>query len=748
MEDAKEIKAFQACNVLHGGPTKLEVLDDASSSGRRGSRKARRVNLLEVRKEQENKLTDLSACPCPKTQSASIQTLRMEAFDIVWANIEKDTLAAQHKYIFTKLQQWVCDRQFHDAQLKLYYANAGKASKIDSCNATRSWLRQSQSIGVSSNRIHTALLFVGAIDSSDSRAIFDDLTTYMKEHCCHVASLQPHNLSSKAVINGALRSLFKQFTQHNPDTTDMEILAAWHVENPNQTSPMVIIIEDAECCNSMVLAELIIVLSEWVTRLPLVLIMGMSTTCASLKKLLPSRALGCLHLQQFSLKSPTELLEAIFKAVLMESSGIFSLGHDVVEFLFKFFFTHDNSVSSLLKSMKIACMEHFCKEPLSFLCKNILQSSSQVEFEDCCNNLSKNLLEYAGNLASVKRQGESNQNVGKQLATMLWKVKMDKPIRRIVLLCLYEVGKYFGFSFADIYCEALCHRNLLDLMAPIHKDFMLESVILKIRDLPPTTFSAVLEEWKHLASHDDELNAEITSFQLKVANFPNYPDLEKNEKIDGIGQGGEKLAGSLASEIEGHRFLKKQTGYRSEFYVVKTMAAELLERLYRQHLIPPEALLFHEVFCFTDVNLLKQALTAETRKQIHADVLASHDYLHCTCCSPKHGLSSSMHDTSLLYSLSQGSDNIVNIHDCYQSFYMQFSAAQQQQPRKGRDKKSPKRKRDLSKKTAEMSEKLLELDKASIQARFAQSITELQIVGLFRMPTKKRPDHVQRVFSI
>ncbi|KAJ7561743.1 hypothetical protein O6H91_03G039500 [Diphasiastrum complanatum] len=604
-EDAKEIKALQACNVLHGGPTKLEVMDDASSSGRRGSRKARRGNLLEVRTEQENKLTDFLAYP--KNQSTSIQTSRMEAFAIIWENIEKviqDTLAAQHMYIFKKLQQWVLDRQFHDAQLKLYYANAGKASIIDSCNATRSSLRQSQRMGVASNRIHTALLFVGAIDSSDSRAIFDGLTTYMKEHDCHVASLRPHNLSSKAVIHGALRSLLKQFTQHNPDTTDMEILAAWHTENSDQNSPIVIIIEDAECCNSMVLAELIIVL----------------------------------------------------------------------------------------------------------------------------------------------RQGESKQSVGKQLATTLWKVKMDKPIQRIVLLCLYEVGKYFGFSFADIYCEALCRRNSLDLMPPIHKDFMLESVILKIRDLPPTTFSAVLEEWKRLASHDEELNAEITSFQLKMANFPNYPDLEKNKKIDGIGQGGDQLGGSLASEMEGQRFLKKQAGYRSEFYVVKTMAAELLERIYRQHLIPSEALLFHEVFCFTDVNLLKQALTAETRKQIHADVLTSHDYLHCTCCSPKHGLSPSMHDTSLLYSLSQGSDNIVNIHDCYQSFYMQFSAAEQ--PRKSRDIKSSKRKRDLSKKTPEMFEKFLQLDKASIQARFTRSITELQIVGLFRMPTKKRPDYVHRVFSI
>ncbi|KAJ7561744.1 hypothetical protein O6H91_03G039500 [Diphasiastrum complanatum] len=526
-EDAKEIKALQACNVLHGGPTKLEVMDDASSSGRRGSRKARRGNLLEVRTEQENKLTDFLAYP--KNQSTSIQTSRMEAFAIIWENIEKviqDTLAAQHMYIFKKLQQWVLDRQFHDAQLKLYYANAGKASIIDSCNATRSSLRQSQRMGVASNRIHTALLFVGAIDSSDSRAIFDGLTTYMKEHDCHVASLRPHNLSSKAVIHGALRSLLKQFTQHNPDTTDMEILAAWHTENSDQNSPIVIIIEDAECCNSMVLAELIIVL----------------------------------------------------------------------------------------------------------------------------------------------------------------------------------------------------------------------------RDLPPTTFSAVLEEWKRLASHDEELNAEITSFQLKMANFPNYPDLEKNKKIDGIGQGGDQLGGSLASEMEGQRFLKKQAGYRSEFYVVKTMAAELLERIYRQHLIPSEALLFHEVFCFTDVNLLKQALTAETRKQIHADVLTSHDYLHCTCCSPKHGLSPSMHDTSLLYSLSQGSDNIVNIHDCYQSFYMQFSAAEQ--PRKSRDIKSSKRKRDLSKKTPEMFEKFLQLDKASIQARFTRSITELQIVGLFRMPTKKRPDYVHRVFSI
>ncbi|GJV31489.1 origin of replication complex subunit 3 isoform X1 [Tanacetum coccineum] len=37
------------------------------------------------------------------------------------------------------------------------------------------------------------------------------------------------------------------------------------------------------------------------------------------------------------------------------------------------------------------------------------------------------------------------------------------------------------------------------------------------------------------------------------------------------------------------------------------------------------------------------------------------------------------------------------------------------------------------------------ITEASVQARFCRAVTELQITGLLRMPSKRRPDFVQRV---
>ena len=81
--------------------------------------------------------------------------------------------------------------------------------------------------------------------------------------------------------------------------------------------------------------------------------------------------------------------------------------------------------------------------------------------------------------------------------------------------------------------------------------------------------------------------------------------------------------------------------------------------------------------------------------------------------------------------LAQEYGDVINLHDWYLSFDGIINS-------KGKSKLvgSPSKKK--SKATPQQSG-------AMIQARFCRAVTELQITGLLRMPSKRRPDLVQRI---
>lgn len=83
------------------------------------------------------------------------------------------------------------------------------------------------------------------------------------------------------------------------------------------------------------------------------LLMGVATTADFLQSCLPSHALARLNAQRFDLKTPLERLEAVVKAVLVESFSAFEIGHGVAQFITRFFLQHDLTISSFIRSLKV-----------------------------------------------------------------------------------------------------------------------------------------------------------------------------------------------------------------------------------------------------------------------------------------------------------------------------------------------------------------------------------------------------------
>ncbi|XLS76586.1 hypothetical protein HN51_033451 [Arachis hypogaea] len=130
-------------------------------------------------------------------------------------------------------------------------------------------------------------------------------------------------------------------------------------------------------------------------------------------------------------------------------------------------------------------------------------------------------------------------------------------------------------------------------------------------------------------------------------------------------------------------------------------------------------------------------LIGDPRRRIQADLLDSHKILRCSCCNKTgNALLPSRQDSSMLYSLAQEHGILINLHDWFQSFRTILHQTNKRKP-KSKQSPQPKKRKD----TAGSGDQ----NEAPIQARFCRAVTEMQITGLLRMPSKRRPDFVQRV---
>lgn len=93
--------------------------------------------------------------------------------------------------------------------------------------------------------------------------------------------------------------------------------------------------------------------SEWIVKIPIILIMGVATTIDAPSNVLRSNALQQLCPSKFVLGSPTERMEAVVEAVLLRHCCMFSIGHKVAIFLRKYFLNQDGTLTSFIRAMKV-----------------------------------------------------------------------------------------------------------------------------------------------------------------------------------------------------------------------------------------------------------------------------------------------------------------------------------------------------------------------------------------------------------
>ncbi|QCD88891.1 origin of replication complex subunit 3 [Vigna unguiculata] len=658
------------------------------------------------------------------------QQLQIEAFDTVWAKIEstiKDVLRDLNASVFNNIQQWVLEC-FNTTKLLGQHTIAEATRSFPVLNNT------------TPGQLFTAFVVTRNIEFVDDILTFEELGHFLKSHGCHVAKLSSLEFSLKNGIAGCLKALLREFVGCVIDSADISILASWYREQVNYNKPLVLIINDLGRCSGSVLTDFILMLSEWIIKVPIIFIFGVATTVDTPRNILPSHALERLCPSSFMLGTPAERMDAVVEAVLVKHCSMFSIGHKVAVFLRNYFINQDGTITSFIRALKVACLLHFSMEPLSLINGRAL-AGDQKEGKFAVSP--ETLLKYIDELPLYARNQIADHHTKRSTAEGLSELVTTQKLWSTAVLCLYEAGKYRRVRLLDLFCEALSqdlylsrgpdyhvgnerYCGLSSTSDPCQQYSIMQSggyigqIARNVRDLPAGMLYQLIENWEKLTADISEIHDKLKVLQSSV-RCEDGKSPRKSSKDNP-----KKYASRISVNTD------------KDARMTNSQAIAFLDYLVGNFLKPIEGMPFHEILCFKNVEKLQLVLIGDPRRRIQVDLLEFHKILRCGCCSKNgNALLPSRHDSSIMYSLAQEHGDLINLHDWFQSF--RTIVLQNKNKRKQNSKQSPQpKKRKAINGSVDQNE-------ASIQARFCKAVTELQITGLVRMPSKRRPDFAQRI---
>ncbi|XP_028756747.1 origin of replication complex subunit 3 [Neltuma alba] len=727
--DADSLPSSMAPQNMETNIQPFYVLHKASSRGK--DRKSAGQGKKRRRKDAPSSLQSpkkLEGSIAEEHDGHHLQQLQFEAFCSVWSKIEstiKDVLRDTNASVFNEIRQWV-----------LACFNATRSTREPSfANSVGSFPVLNES---TPRQLFTGLVITKNMEFVDDILTFEELSHFLELQGCHVGMLSSLDFSVKNGIVGCLKALLREFMHATMDSADISNLASWYREQGNHNKPLVLIINDVERCSRTVLSDFIPMLSEWVNRLPVILIFGVATTVDSLKNILPSHVLHHLCPAKFMLGSPADRMDSIIKAVLVKHCAIFGIGYKVVLFLRNNFLNKDGTLTSFIRGLKIACMLHFSVEPLSIILSQALAEEDQEDGKSALS--SDTVLKYVHGLPSCARNQMADET-GRNLAQGLSTLVRAKKLWSTAVLCLHEAGKYNRIRLLDVFCEVLnpdlfpprasdCHvadendcglssSNSYQQCSIIQRGGCISQILRKLRDLPPAMLFQLIRSWEKCTAGVAEIHDKLKTLQSSLR----CEDGKRPTK---------------SSDISKKHATRISLNSEKDSRILNSQVIAFMNDLVWNYMRPISCMPFHEIACFNEVEKLQLALTGDPRSRIQVDLLDANKILRCSCCKKSSSaLLPSMHDSSIMYSLAEEHGDVINLHDWFKSF--QTIILDHKNKRKQKLKQSPhKRKRKDTNESSDPSE-------ASIQARFCNAVTELQIIGLLRMPSKRRPDCVQRV---
>ncbi|XP_077487666.1 origin recognition complex subunit 3 [Amblyomma americanum] len=592
--------------------------------------------------------------------------------------------------------------------------------------------------------IPVAALMMG-VNMSDHTAIFNLLVSKLRSSVTQmVARLNAKDCGSIATM---MQKAVMDIVQ-GPGSEDSEIkksactlsmLAGWResalaktLRSPSkrqksscgirEEDPLVLILEDLEGFKVSALEDFILICSNYLEKLPIVFIFGVSTTVMAIHNMIPQSASSCLAIETFFSMPVTEYLSQVFEKVLLEPSISFKLGHNVFQFIVDVVLFHDFSLTNLLQMLKICVFEHFYLNTASVLCcrqeelNDVLHCMSQKEMNG--------VLEQPSYQRYLKDKKPSSEKPSKRIHRMVNNLHKHHRNSLMLLHVLYEFAKKLpGCSLGNHFREVY----MTYLQAPVSETEDFGKLIKLIRVMSIDELQKRMGDALSLLKSQEDLEQAPPSVSELKAHLEGYREKFEalstdNPETSDVNETAEPLSldwGKLRSRSQFQEKLKTLTKAKrvSPFEALREEFAGCFSETFSD-LKPPTTLPLHEVLYYDDALAVKQYFTPSPRSVLHMALSKPCSVLRCECCknTGSSEISPSLPDLSISYKLHLESGKLINLYDMMQSF---------------------KAVKSREKKISAQEEKIAE-------AQFFRSIAELQFMGLVK-PTQRKVDHVQRM---
>ena len=135
-----------------------------------------------------------------------------------------------------------------------------------------------------------------------------------------------------------------------------------------RSCPVVIVVEDTEGFDARVLDSFLRSVSEFVSSVPVIVLLGLATSVSTLQGMLPAATAAMLNARAFQLWAPGKMMEAVQEEVLLSPERAPAFGSDVLNTLHTRFKEHDFSLAAVRRALHLLTLTHFMTKPLSAAC--------------------------------------------------------------------------------------------------------------------------------------------------------------------------------------------------------------------------------------------------------------------------------------------------------------------------------------------------------------------------------------------
>uniref|UniRef100_A0A8C0EQN1 Origin recognition complex subunit 3 n=1 Tax=Bubo bubo TaxID=30461 RepID=A0A8C0EQN1_BUBBB len=492
-----------------------------------------------------------------------------------------------------------------------------------------------------------------------------------------------------------------------------------------QSPPVVVVFKDMESFSTKVLQDFIVISSQHIHELPLVLIFGIATSPMIIHSLLPHSVSSLLCIELFQSLSCKDHLSTIIDKLLLRASFPFKLGEKVLQVLINIFLYHDFSVQNFVKGFQLCIVEHFCSQPVSVLCCQLVDAKKRADSlsHDQCENIRK--------LPSFRRYVES-QVSEKQIALLTEDTYLKETTQKLledlhvyhenylsVLRCLHVFTSFLpkyplGKQIRELHCACLENQ--------VWETEEYESSLQLARMLNKSDLVTMLQQCVEIfvSSSGKEFDNTVEKLKEFLTQF-------------------QKLEGGLCSPENNylpcsfmHHFflktlleLKESRRYKklTKFEMLRFDVVDYIDSLVRNYLVPANHKTLHEIAYFNTASVLREHLNAAPRIALHTALNNPYRYLkNQELKSDEGSISNKAPDICIVYKLHLECGRLINLVDWLEAFSTVVMAAE-----------GPNA-------DAASSDQVDDI----IHARFIRAVSELELLGFIK-PSKQKTDHVARL---